>query len=122
MQTKAFAIAGILALVALLSGCAGSGGSTNTKQVELKDYKFSPSSLTVKKGTTVTWVNRDSDTHTVTPLNVTAEFKDSGDMMKGATFKVTFNTEGEFKYRCAPHSSMSGGMATGMIGTIKVTA
>lgn len=122
MQTKAFAIAGILALVALLSGCADSGGSTNTAQIEIKANAFSPMTKEVKAGTTVTWVNRDGYAHTVTPLNATSEFKDSGDLNGGQTYKVTFNTPGEYKYRCKPHSSMSGSMATGMIGTVIVKA
>src|SRR5512135_2983267 len=34
--------------------------------VVIKDYSFNPSALTVKVGTTVTWMNQDSAPHTVT--------------------------------------------------------
>lgn len=111
-------MAALLALIAMLAGCAG--GETANTQVEMKNYKFAPESLSVKKGATVTWVNRDQDKHTVTPLSPTAEFKDSGNLTVGQTFKTTFNTAGTFKYRCQPHSDQAG--MSGMIGTITVTA
>src|SRR5256885_12355315 len=52
---------------------------------------FSPTSLTVKVGKTVVWVNKDTVTHTVTS-DGSALF-DSGFMPTGATFQFTFTTQ-----------------------------
>ena len=36
------------------------------KRVSIKNFEFSPKTLTVAKGTKVTWTNKDSANHTVT--------------------------------------------------------
>ena len=40
--------------------------ATNT--VAIQNFAFSPATVTVKSGTTITWTNRDSDAHTVTAM------------------------------------------------------
>src|SRR5438045_3845078 len=37
-----------------------------TTKVVMQNLAYSPSSLTIQTGTMVTWVNQDSDSHTVT--------------------------------------------------------
>ena len=59
--------------------------------------------LTVQVGTTVTWVNEDSQAHTVTDVDLGF---DSGLMSKGDTWSYTFTEVGEFEYFCAPHPWM----------------
>ena len=66
---------------------------------------YSPSPLTVKRGTTVTWINNDFTTHTVT--EVTNKF-DSGVLVPSQVFKHTFNELGIVKYYCTIHPFMSG--------------
>ncbi len=73
--------------------------------VTMSNFAFSPATLTVKAGTTVTWTNKDSATHTAT--SDTGAF-DSGNLSKGATFSYTFNTSGTFAYHCTIHPSMKG--------------
>src|SRR6266481_2213930 len=34
-------------------------------QIEIKSFKFTPQTLTVKSGAKVTWINRDDDAHVV---------------------------------------------------------
>jgi len=76
----------------------GAGSPTNAQF-------YSPSTLTVKVGTSVTWVNRDSTPHTVTSLNGTF---DSGNMNAGASYKFTFAHPGTYPYTCTYHSWMKG--------------
>jgi plastocyanin len=76
------------------------------KQVAITDFAFSPASITVKKGDTVTWTNNDSVEHTVTREGSTGP--DSALFDEGETFSYTFNTVGTFKYFCKPHPSMQG--------------
>lgn len=59
--------------------------------------------LTVKAGTTVTWLNEDAQAHTVT--DVGGAF-DSGLLGKGDTWSYTFDAVGEFEYFCTPHPWM----------------
>lgn len=76
--------------------------------VEIKDYSYAPGTITVKKGTTVTWTNQDAVRHDVTPDTATDEFKKSELLSKGESFSVTFNTTGTFSYYCSPHPYMKG--------------
>ncbi len=66
---------------------------------------FSPPSFTVKVGSTVTWINRDATTHTVT--STTGVF-DSGYRGSGDTFKFTFTQPGTYQYYCTLHTNMKG--------------
>jgi plastocyanin len=67
---------------------------------------FSPPTFTVKVGTTVTWVNKDTVTHTVTS-NGTSLF-DSGNLPTGGVFKYTFTHTGTYQYYCTLHTFMRG--------------
>lgn len=79
---------------------------TATNQVAIRNFAFSPPSITVKKGTTVSWTNQDSTQHSVTPDDETAEFKSSPLLAQGQAYQVTFNTIGTFTYHCTPHTDM----------------
>lgn len=71
--------------------------------VEIKGFAFNPEIITIPKGTTVTWTNKDGAVHTVT-----ADIFDSGRLSQGKTFSYTFNQTGTFGYICNIHSSMTG--------------
>jgi plastocyanin len=73
--------------------------------VTIDNFAFSPQSLQVKVGTTVTWTNNQGTTHTVT--SDTGEW-DSGNLSQGKSFSFTFTKAGTFAYHCAIHSSMTG--------------
>lgn len=64
---------------------------------------FVPSSLTIKRGTTVTWTNRDNMVH-----NVSGSFGNSGDLAPGASYSKKFDTVGSFDYTCTIHPVMQG--------------
>jgi plastocyanin len=87
-----------------------SGDSTQptaTDKVVIQDFAFSPASITVKKGTTVTWTNQDSVAHTVTETDNQTGPK-SGNLAKGQSYTFTFDTAGTFKYDCSIHPNMTG--------------
>jgi plastocyanin len=65
-----------------------------------------PAKITVKKGATVKWFNKDGYAHTVTSDDGTTF--DSGNLAAGATFSYTANTVGTFDYHCKVHSNMKG--------------
>lgn len=64
---------------------------------------FVPTSLTIKKGSTVTWVNADIGQH-----SVTGSAFDSGMIDPNKTYTRTFTTTGSFDYACSIHPTMQG--------------
>jgi plastocyanin len=78
--------------------------TSNGNSVALASFAFSPTSLTVKVGTKVTWTNNDSVTHTVTADQ--GAF-DSGDLAPGKSFSFTFSKAGTYSYHCNIHRSMT---------------
>lgn len=78
--------------------------SQNGNSVNIQDYKYTPSTVTVKKGETVIWTNRDSVQHDVSGVG---EFK--GPLLtSGESFSYTFDTVGTYDYICTPHPYMQG--------------
>ncbi|HKF38519.1 MAG TPA: cupredoxin family copper-binding protein, partial [Ktedonobacteraceae bacterium] len=71
--------------------------------VSIANFAFSPTSLTVKVGTKVSWTNNDSVTHTVTADK--GAFN-SGPLAPGSTFSFTFTKAGTYSYHCNIHASM----------------
>lgn len=78
--------------------------TTSAANVELQSFAFSPSSLTVKKGVTVTWTQKDSVPHTIVSDNGAFE---SPQLSKGQTWNFTFNDAGTYSYHCSIHPSMT---------------
>ncbi len=78
--------------------------------IVIVNYAFTPQNLTVKKGTTVTWINMDFVQHTVTSgSNGTPNgLFDSALLDHMQTFSYTFNEPGEYRYFCKPHPNMTG--------------
>lgn len=81
--------------------------ATETSTVSIKDFAFSPSSINIKVGTTVTWTNNDSARHTVTADNGSNGPK-SSELAQGQEYSYTFKTAGMFDYHCEIHPSMRG--------------
>lgn len=98
-----------LAIIMMFSGCSKSKDSASTGQgpneVWIEGMAFTPSTLSVTQGTTVTWTNKDGVTHNVT--SSTALFS-SGSMSSGATFSYTFSAVGSYAYSCTIHPGMTG--------------
>jgi len=94
----------------------GSNPVSNVPQntVIMMNYAFHPATLTVTKGTTITWKNDDDFTHTSTSNTGDAFTWDTGDVPGGGSATTTFNTAGTFPYYCKIHVAM------GMKGTIIV--
>jgi amicyanin len=77
--------------------------AASMEQVLIKDFKFQPPSITIKKGDTITWTHPGSASHTV-------KFKDSESpiLKNGGKYSKTFNTAGTFDYECGIHPYMKG--------------
>jgi amicyanin len=73
-------------------------------RIDIKNFAYSLESLTIKKGDSVIWTNRDSIEHTVT--------SDSGTELNSALlsqeqeYSHTFTNSGTYNYHCTPHPYM----------------
>jgi plastocyanin len=74
------------------------------QQVAAANTTFTPSSISVGAGGTVTWTNGDSFAHTVTFDNG----PDCGQLAPAASITVTFAAAGIYAFHCTIHSSMKG--------------
>src|SRR3989344_3814007 len=75
------------------------------KEVDISGFAFNPSTLTITKGTTVAWTNKDSARHDV--VSDTRAFVSERLSQDGA-FEYTFDTSGTYRYICSIHPSMKG--------------
>jgi LPXTG-motif cell wall-anchored protein len=66
-------------------------------------FRFSPSSITVGSGDTVTWTNNGSEPH-----DVSGDGLSSGTLSPGQDYSHTFNSPGSFSYVCSIHPFMKG--------------
>jgi len=79
--------------------------SSTPNQVAVENFSFQPGTLTVKAGTTVTWVNHDDEPHTVNENNKI--FK-SGTLDTDAKFSYKFTSPGTYSYFCSLHPRVTG--------------
>lgn len=73
--------------------------------VTIQNMQFSPGSMTIPAGTTVTWTNRDSVAHTVT---ADTNLWDSGIIQPGQSVMMRFTSPGTYSYHCRIHPQMRG--------------
>jgi plastocyanin len=89
------------------SSSSSQASSSTSNSVTIENFAFSPASITVKAGTTVTWTNKDSATHTVTETD-SQTGPNSGDLATGKSYSFKFDTAGTYKYHCSIHPDMTG--------------
>ncbi len=94
--------AGLALLLAI-----SSSAMAETVEVTIKKMKFQPQAITIKKGDTVRWVNREyRQYHSVW-------FEQVGDpepeyFFPDESYERNFPELGTFPYRCGPHPEMTG--------------
>jgi plastocyanin len=116
-------LGGVLTLALLLAACSSggsgssttssttgpTGGSTNpvsSHTITIKNFAFSPQTITVAAGTAVTVTNDDQVAHTVTAMS--GGFS-TGDIGPGQSKTITApNTPGTYSYFCSIHQYMTG--------------
>ena len=109
------AIASVMILVSTASQAQhenGSGklvqtaaGTDAAPQVMIDNFVYSPVPLTVKVGTTVTWINHDDIPHTVDSTQ--GKFK-SAALDTDDKFEFKFTEAGEYPFYCRIHPKMTG--------------
>ena len=74
-------------------------------QVEIKDFAFQPSTLTVNVGEKVTWTNRDDEPHQIGSVDKKLV---SPVLDTDGQFSQTFTAAGTYEYYCTLHPRMTG--------------
>ncbi len=74
--------------------------------VGIDNFAFEPRTLTVKAGTTVTWLNRDDVPHLI--ISSTGKFANSKVLDTDQRHTATFDAPGEYPYFCSVHPKMVG--------------
>jgi plastocyanin len=77
--------------------------ASKTYSVEIKDFAFAPTTITVPVGAKITWVNKDEEPHTV--VSTSDAFK-SRALDTDEQFSFTFAKPGIYKYFCSVHPKM----------------
>lgn len=109
--------------LAIIASCGGDD-TTNPPDdgvfngtIRVLDNRFSPASVTISAGDSVTWRWEGNNFHTVThgtdPATPAVKLFDEGPKQSG-TFGYRFNDPGTYPYYCDPHRTM------GMTATITV--
>ena len=131
----AFAMLSILAAVVFVSGCVQqpTGTTTTTVQtstsstaapttittsalsssasVAIQNFAFSPQTVHIAVGGTVTWTNQDSAAHTI--VSDTGSDIGSPSLATGQQYSHTFAAAGPYAYHCGIHPSMTGTVIVG---------
>jgi plastocyanin len=95
---------GLLGLLAGAAVMAAPVGAQDT-QVKIDNFTFVPQRVTIKPGTTITWVNDDDIPHAIaaTGKEFRSKVLDTNDK-----YSFTFTTAGTFEYFCSLHPHMTG--------------
>ena len=115
MKKYILGISLMIAVVVIAIAACSKSDSTNTPTppttnkptgatVSIKDFAFSPASVTIKAGEAVGWTNADAAPHTVTDNN--GGF-DSGTINANAKYSHAFAIPGTYTYHCTFHSMMA---------------
>ncbi|MER5792113.1 cupredoxin family copper-binding protein [Streptomyces sp. NPDC001980] len=84
----------------------GTGTPVAGTAVAIKNFAFSPATLKVPVGTTVTWTNQDTDAHTVTSTGSGGPLH-SPALATHGTYSHTFTEPGTYAYLCTIHPFMT---------------
>ena len=79
--------------------------AAQTIGISAQNFMFSPATITVKAGATVTWVKHDDEPHTV--FNDAGLFRSSA-LDTNDSFSYTFDKPGTYHYVCTIHPRMTG--------------
>ena len=92
---------GVLATLLVPAAARSDGG----RQVTIDNFTFSPATLTVAKGTQVTWTNQDDIPHSIvlSGIGVHSKALDTDN-----SFSHQFDKAGTFSYVCGLHPHMHG--------------
>jgi plastocyanin len=103
-RLQAPAIALVLASALVGAPAAADTPKPVTHTVVIDGVRYTPEALTVKRGDTVVWVNKDPFPHTATSKGAF----DSREIAAGKSWRWTARKAGDYAYTCTLHPNMNG--------------
>jgi plastocyanin len=101
-----FALRVMIAVGLLGALCCGAHAQQGAAaEIKIDNFSFTPATITVTAGATVTWVNRDDIPHTV--ASDSKDFKSKA-LDTDEKFSYTFSKAGTYSYFCSLHPKMTG--------------
>ena len=97
---------GLVGGVGLALSSVAAARKQQTRTVVIQNFRFKPAHITIKRGTRVIWINRDTAPHTATAKN--GKSFDSGLLRKGKSYSHIFKSAGKKPYFCKIHPHMKG--------------
>ena len=125
--TRTQAVAGLLAVALVTTGCGGNGARAapptpeaglveTVEPIVVLDNTFRPGRIDVAAGTTVEWRNGGRNDHNVVPVDTYGWGVDVEDFAPRALYRHRFTAPGVYAYYCSLHGTATKGMG----GTIVV--
>lgn len=103
MRAAVLAVA-VTVIVCVISLTADEGSKPKTHTVTMENMRFQPETLTVTRGDTIVWVNKDLVPHTATSK---AGGFDSEVIQAEKSWRFTVRKKGDFAYVCTFHPTMT---------------
>ena len=80
----------------------------DSAQVIIKDFKFIPQEITIKRGDTLRWENREKRQYHSVWFEASGEEEPDDYLFPDDSYNRVFKETGSFPYRCGPHPRMTG--------------
>jgi plastocyanin len=108
LMRRTLAAAAGTALLAVATGAiAQQVAAARSAEISIENFSFTPTTLTVAPGTSVTWVNNDEEPHNV--VNVGGQSRLFKSVLDGGDkYTFVFDKAGTYKYICSVHPHMEG--------------
>ena len=81
--------------------------ATGSAEIDIKNFAFEPTTLTIAAGTAVTWFNQDEEPHNIVNVGQPRLFRSAG-LDGGEKYTFVFDTPGTYEYICSVHPHMHG--------------
>ena len=92
---------------ALATTVPTTSASVSDNTINIRNMAYDPAEITVKAGSIVRWVNRDTAIHSVV-FSKDSKINPSGALSVSQSFSVKFDEAGVYKYSCGIHPQMQG--------------
>ena len=102
----AAAVFGAVVGSGLAGGVLVARAASPATAISIDNFTFTPQTVTVKAGTTVSWTNKDDIPHGIAATN--NAFTRSKALDTDDSFSFTFTTPGSYQYFCYVHPHMTG--------------
>ena len=83
-------------------------GGDDKPLVLIKKFKFIPQEITIKRGQTLRWENREKRQYHSVWFEALGEEEPDDYLFPDDTYDREFKQTGSFPYRCGPHPKMTG--------------